>query len=154
MKNQFSISKAVLAGINGTIVMTLFMFMGNFMGIQMNVPKMLASMFGGNLIIGWGMHFMIGTILAISYGFIMYNKIQIAKPWLRGAIFGIIPWLMAQLVVMPMMSMMNGMGFSAGLFSGSAMMATASLMAHLVFGAVVGLIYSPAKITVPNIIHG
>lgn len=52
MNDKFSISKALLAGINGTIVMTLFMFMGNFMGIQMNVPQMLASMFGGNLFIG------------------------------------------------------------------------------------------------------
>ena len=153
MNNQFSISKALLAGINGTIVMTLFMFMGNLMGIQMNVPKMLASMFGGNLIIGWGMHFMIGIILAISYGFVLYDRISISKPWLRGAVFGIIPWLMAQVVVMPMMSMMNGMEFTGGLFSGSALMAIASLMAHLVFGVVVGFLYSPAKSAVPNVSH-
>lgn len=154
MKNQFSISKAVIAGVNGTIAMTLFMFMGNLMGIQMNVPKMLASFFGGNLIIGWGMHFMIGTILAVSYGLFFYDKIKISKPWLRGAVYGVIPWLLAQLLVMPMMTSMNGMGFSAGLFSGSAIMAAASLMAHLLFGAVVGLIYSPARSVVPNISRG
>lgn len=153
MNDQFSISKALLAGINGTIVMTLFMFMGNFMGIQMNVPQMLASMFGGNLIIGWGMHFMIGIILAISYGFVFYDRINITKQWLRGAVFGIIPWLMAQVVVMPMMSMMNDMGFAGGLFSGSVLMATASLMAHLVFGVVLGFLYSPAKSAVPNFSH-
>lgn len=154
MKNQFSISKAVLAGVNGTIAMTLFMFMGNLMGIQMNVPRMLASFFGGNLVIGWAMHFTIGTILAVGYGLIFYDIIKIDKPWLRGAVYGIIPWLMAQVLVMPMMTIMNGMGFSTGLFSGSALMATASLMAHLLFGAVVGLIYSPARSVVPDISRG
>lgn len=153
MNNQFSISKALLAGINGTIVTTLFMFISNFMGIQMNVPQMLASIFGGNLIIGWGIHFMIGIILAISYGFVLYDRISISKPWLRGAVFGIIPWLMAQVVVMPMMSMLNGMEFTGGLFSGSALVAAASLMAHLVFGVVVGFLYSPAKSAVPNVSH-
>ncbi len=133
--------------------MTLFMFMGNLMGIQMNVPKMLASMFGGNLVIGWIMHFMIGIILAIGYGLLFYDKIKVSKYWLRGVIYGIVPWLMAQLLVMPMMTSMNGMGFSAGLFSGSAIMATASLMAHFIFGAIVGLIYSPAKSVVPTISH-
>ena len=153
MKNQFSITKAIIAGINGTIVMTLFMFMGNIMGIEMNVPKMLASMLGGNIIIGWVMHFMIGTTLAVSYGFLLYDRININKSWLRGAVFGIIPWLMAQLIVIPMMTQMNGMGFSAGLFSGSMLMATASLMAHLVFGTVVGFLYSPTKKEVLNINH-
>jgi len=69
-------------------------------------------MLGGNIIIGWTMHFMIGTTLAASYGFLLHDRININKSWLRGAVFGIIPWLMAQLIVMPMMSQMNGMGFS------------------------------------------
>jgi len=51
---------------------------------------------------------------------------------------------MAQLLVMPMMSMMNGMAFTSGLFSGSFVMSFASLMAHFVFGAVVGLSYTPS----------
>lgn len=153
MKNQFSISKAIIAGINGTIVMTLFMFMGNFMGINMNVPKMLASMLGGIIILGWVMHFMIGVTLAIGYGLLLNNRINISKSWLRGAVFGIIPWLMAQLLVMPMMSIINGMEFSSGLFSGSFVMAAASLMAHLVFGAVVGFLYNPEKKEVLNINH-
>lgn len=49
-------------------------------------------------------------------------------------LFGIAPWLLAQVVVMPMMG--------AGFFSGSLMAATGSLMGHLVYGAVVGTVYS------------
>ncbi len=141
MKSQFSFSKAVGAGVAGTIIMTLFTYMGQLMNIKMNIPEMLSSMFGGNLMIGWVMHFMIGIILAINYAAIFYTKLKIDSPWLRGAVFGILPWLMAQIIVMPMMSMMNGMSFSSGLFSGSFMMAMGSLVGHLIFGAVVGAIY-------------
>ncbi len=90
------------------------------------------------------MHFMIGTILAINYGLIFYSIVNINPAWLRGAIFGILPWLMAQVIVVPMMSVVNGMSFSSGQFSGSVIMATASLIGHLIFGAVLDLIYIPA----------
>ena len=145
MKHQFSLSRTILAGIIGTVIMTLFTYMGKLMNIEMNIPAMLSSMFGGNLIIGWIMHFMIGTFLAFFYTFLFYEKISVNPVWLRGAIYGILPWLMAQILVMPMMSLMNGMSFSGGLFSGSFMMAMASLIGHLIFGAVVAIIYEPKK---------
>ena len=145
MNKNAHLSKAILAGISGTIGMTAFMMMGNLMGIQMNVPKMLASMFGGNLIIGWGMHFMIGTILAIGYEYFFVKIIKINNPLIRGAVYGILPWFAAQVMVMPMMSIMNGMSYIDGLFSGSILLASASLMAHLVFGLVVGYINKPSE---------
>ena len=140
MNKQASFSKAILAGIVGTVAMTIFMKMGNLTGLDMNVPKMLASMFGGNLMIGWAMHFMIGIILASGYEFFFITKINIENRLIRGAVYGIIPWMMAQIIVMPMMMMMNGMSYFDGFFSGSIIMASASLMAHLVFGLVVGSI--------------
>lgn len=145
MNRNANLSKAIIAGIAGTIGMTAFMMMGNLMGIQMNVPKMLASMFGGNLIIGWGMHFMVGIILALGYEYFFINKISINNPIIRGAIYGLLPWFAAQVMVMPMMMVMKGMSYFDGFFSGSIMMASASLMAHLVFGLVVGAISKPAE---------
>lgn len=141
MKSQFSLTKALVSGISATIIMTLFTVLGGMMNINMDIPEMLGSMFGGNLMIGWIMHFVIGIILAVNYGLLFYPSTKINPLWLRGAIFGIIPWIMAQIMVMPMMSMMNGMSFSSGLFSGSMMMAGASLVGHLVYGAVLGSIY-------------
>ena len=154
MNKNAQLSKAILAGIIGTIGMTLFMMMGNMMGIQMNVPKMLASMFGGNLIIGWVMHFMIGTILAIGYEYFFIKIIKINNPILRGAVYGILPWFMAQVMVMPMMSMMQGMSYFDGFFSGSIIMASASLMAHFVFGIVVGYIDRPSEQLIVNSNNG
>lgn len=143
MKSQISFTKAIVGGLSATIIMTLFTVMGGMMNIKMDIPAMLGSLFGGNLIIGWLMHFMIGIILAVNYAVIFYSKSNTQPLWLRGAIFGIIPWFMAQIMIMPMMSMMNGMPFSSGLFSGSIIMTTASLVGHLVYGAVLGSIYKP-----------
>jgi uncharacterized membrane protein YagU involved in acid resistance len=56
----------------------------------------------------------------------------------RGALYGLAPWLLAQLVVIPMMGM--------PLFSGSAVLATGSLIGHLVYGAVVGATYGTATL--------
>jgi uncharacterized membrane protein YagU involved in acid resistance len=152
MNSQFSFSKAVVAGIVATVVMTLFTYMGGMMGIKMNIPEMLGSMFGESLIIGWMMHFMIGIVLAVNYGIIFYSRVNINPLWLRGALFGLLPWLMAQIMVMPMMSLMNDMPFSAGLFSGSVMMAMASMVGHLVYGAVLGVVYKPEpKLLTANI---
>lgn len=145
MKSTFSFKSAVIAGIAGTVVMTMFTYMAPLMGFSMNIPKMLGSMFGDSLIIGWVMHFMIGIILAVAYGFILYNKISISNPFVKGAVFAILPWLMAQLIVMPMMSSIQGIGFAAGLFSGSLLLAMASLMGHLLYGAVVGKLYKPVS---------
>lgn len=143
MKQQFSFSRAIIAGLAGTVMMTLFTYMGQFMNIKMDIPAMLSTMFGGNLVLGWVMHFMIGIILGVNYGALFYSKFNINPTWLRGAIFAIVPWLMAQIVVMPMMNIINGMSYSSGFFSGSIMMAMASLMGNFVFGAVIGFIYNP-----------
>lgn len=54
-----------------------------------------------------------------------------------GALFGLAPFLLAQLAVMPMMGM--------PVFSGSVAMAMGSLVGHLVYGGVVGAVYGPAR---------
>ena len=82
----------------------------------MNPAEMLAGQMGGALLLGWVAHFMIGTILAVTYA--------VVTPWLpgppavRGALYGIAPLLLAQIAVMPMMGMT--------LFAGSAAMAVGS----------------------------
>lgn len=124
--------------------MTLFTVMGRMMNIKMDIPVMLGSMLGGNIIIGWVMHFIIRIILSLNYVLMFYPNTKINPFWLRGALFGILPWLMAQILVMPMMSMLNGMPFTAGLFSGSIIMSADSLVSHLVYGAVLGSIYKPS----------
>ncbi|MEO6443543.1 MAG: DUF6789 family protein [Gemmatimonadaceae bacterium] len=124
--------KAVLAGIIGTLVMTAVgVWVAPMMGIpRMNPAELLAQPMG-SLALGWVGHLMIGSILAIIYAAVS-GRLP-GAPWMRGALFSIAPWLMAQLVVMPMMGM--------PVFSGSATLAMGSLIGHLVYGAVVGAVY-------------
>jgi len=144
MKNSI-LAKSVLAGIAGTVAMTLFASMAPLMGMpEMNIPKMLAGTMGAPVAIGWIMHFMIGVILALSYGFVFSKKLP-GSNFVRGMIFSLLPWLMAQLMVMPMMAVMNHMSFTSGIFSGSFILAFGSMMGHLVFGAVLGLTYKQGE---------
>jgi uncharacterized membrane protein YagU involved in acid resistance len=132
--------RAVAAGIIGTAVMTAVgLWMAPLMGIPpMNPAQMLAGAMGGSLVLGWMAHFMIGVILAVGYA-VLAPRLP-GAPALRGALYAIAPFLMAQLLVMPMMGM--------PVFSGSAVMAMGSLIGHLVYGAVVGQVYGavPAEI--------
>jgi len=135
---KINLKKAVLAGVVGTIAMTIAAtFAAPMMGLpKMDVPGMLASVMGGILPIGWMAHFMIGTLLAIGYA-VLQEKIP-GPTIVRGAIYSLAPWLMAQVVVMPMMGM--------GLFSGAFALAFGSLIGHLIYGSVVAAVYSKTSL--------
>jgi uncharacterized membrane protein YagU involved in acid resistance len=109
------------------------MFVAPMMGMPpMNPAEMLAGQMGGMIALGWAAHMMIGVILAVAYAALAAPTLP-GAPWLRGAVFSMAPWLVAQLMVMPMMGM--------GVFSGSMVMAGGSLIGHLMYGMVVGAVY-------------
>jgi uncharacterized membrane protein YagU involved in acid resistance len=130
---RINFGKAVLAGIIGTLLMTAVgLWVAPMMGIpRMNPADMLAGQMGGNIALGWAGHLMIGTILAVVYAAV---SPRLPGPYpLRGALYALAPFLMAQVLVMPMMGM--------PLFSGSVPMAMGSLIGHLIYGAVLGSVY-------------
>jgi uncharacterized membrane protein YagU involved in acid resistance len=125
--------RAVAGGLAATAVMTALMLMAPVMGLPpMNVGAMLGSVMGGSHFLGWMGHFVIGTFLAIAYAIFFAGRLP-GPGFVRGALYGLVPWIMAQLVVMPMMG--------AGVFGGSFGAAFGSLMGHLVYGAVLGAVY-------------
>ena len=133
---NINIRKAIMAGVIGNIVMTAVgLWIAPLMGMPpMNPAAMLAGAMGGSMVLGWMGQFMIGITLAVGYA--LFGGVLPGAGWMRGAIFGIAPFLMAQMIVMPMM----GMPF----FSGFGAMAVGSLVGHLVFGGFVGGIYGEA----------
>jgi uncharacterized membrane protein YagU involved in acid resistance len=68
----------------------------------MNPAQMLAGAMGGSLVLGWIGHFVIGITLAIGYALVA--PWLVGPPVVRGALYGIAPFLLAQIVVMPMRS--------------------------------------------------
>jgi uncharacterized membrane protein YagU involved in acid resistance len=147
MKTQFSIKSALIAGLIATAVMTAFTYMAPLMGFEMDIPKMLAGTMGAPIIMGWIAHFMVGEILAINFAAIFLRKTNKTSDFKSGALFGLIPWFVAQAMVMPIMSVLSGGSYSTGLFSGSIMIAMASLVGHLIYGAILGGIYKPQLAT-------
>jgi uncharacterized membrane protein YagU involved in acid resistance len=142
-KSHFSLQSALIAGVIATAAMTAFTFMAPLMGFEMNIPGMLAGTMGTPITIGWIAHFMIGIFLAFSYAAIFLPRTNKESNWKSSAIFGLIPWLIAQIMVMPMMNLLNGGSYVDGLFSGSLIVAMASLVGHLIYGAILGSIYKP-----------
>ncbi len=126
--------RALLGGVAGTAVMTMFMLAAPMMGMpKMPIGDMLGSFLGIGPALGWITHGMIGLILAGIYAGGFAGRLP-GPPALRGAAFGFLVFLMAQLVVTPMMG--------GGVFSsGNVPMIMGSLMGHLVYGAIVGGVY-------------
>ena len=125
--------RAVAGGLVGTLVMTAVgLWAAPMMEIpRMNPADMLAGAMGGSVMLGWAGHLMIGTILALTYA-VVAPRLP-GPPVVRGALFSVAPWLMAMLVVTPMMGMPA--------FGGAAATAIGSLIGHLVYGATLGGIY-------------
>lgn len=132
----------IVAGFTATVVLSALMLMKSAMGLmpEVNAIQMLSRMaatYGGlpqNPVIGWLLHFFIGTIL---WG-ILFALVVPRLPggyWLRGVVFATGAWLLMMIVAMPMAG--------AGLFGLTLGIGApiATLVLHLVFGAVLGAVY-------------
>lgn len=136
------IKNAVFGGIAGTIVMTLMMmFVAPMMtGMPMDIAAMLGGMLGGYTM-GMIAHIMMGVVVfPLVYVFI-YNYLP-GAPIVRGLIWGVILWLAAIIVVMPM----AGAGFLMSNIGGMVAV-MAALMGHLVYGGLLGAIAGSGEMT-------
>ena len=140
---------AIVAGLVGTVVISMLMAMGPRMGMpKMAIWEMLGTMFSkeGNVGLGWIMHFMMGVIFAIIYAALWAAGVGSAT-WLNGAIFGAVHFVIAGLAMggMPMMHA----GIKAGTVKAPGMLMLnvgvmglmGGLIGHIVYGLVVALVY-------------
>ena len=130
-------TKALLAGIAGTIAITMLTYIAPMMGMpEMDIPQMLSGFMVVPIVAGWLAHFMIGTGFAVVYAYIFVSRIP-GSPLVKGAIYGLIPWFLAQVMVNPIMG--------AGIFALNApapmLMVGGSLMGHVMYGGVLGAVY-------------
>jgi uncharacterized membrane protein YagU involved in acid resistance len=133
---------AIIAGLLGTLVMTLLMVMAPRMGMpKMDIIGMLGTMFtaseGTARALGILAHFMMGVIFAIIYALLW--SFGIGSPtWLWGLIFGAVHGVVA-IVMMPVMMKKHP---RPPQMEGGPRMVVGLLMGHLAFGLVVALTYS------------
>lgn len=123
--------KSILAGIIGTAIMTMIMFVAPMIGMpKMSPPEMLSGMMGLPIIVGWMMHFMVGITFALAYTFLFAPRVKIDNIYAKGAAFGFIVFIFAQI----MMAMMGAM-FPMPQPEGSMLLIMmGSIMGHIVFG--------------------
>ncbi len=147
---SLNVGKAIRAGFAGTMVMTVVMMLAPMMGLpKMDIAAMLGSTFASTppppgspaWLLGLVMHLMIGSVvLSIGYALVS-SKLPTRRAFSKGVLYGGIVWIIAQTMVMPMMG--------AGLFSSNlphgATISAASLMGHLIYGAVLAGMYSSQR---------
>lgn len=142
-----------LAGVVATIVLTLIMVIGGAMGMpKMSPPNMLAGIMGVPVIIGWVLHFMIGIIFAAGYVFLFNNWLRKINPnILRGALYGMIVFVVAQMAI-PLMVTIFRSGNMPAQEGSKVLMVIGSAMGHILFGMVIALIVkSPSQAVKPTI---
>jgi len=131
------ISRAMVGGAVGTVLLTSMMYVVAPMitGRAMDIAAMLGSMMGGSWALGMIAHLLNGIVVfPLIYVAAVYQRLP-GQPWQRGVVWGVVLWLLAQLVVIPAMG--------AGLFSaraGGMRSVISSLLGHLVYGFALGAV--------------
>ncbi len=138
--------RAMLAGLIATIIMSIVQAMAPMMGFpRMDIAAMVGSMLGGNLVAGWIVHLMMGTILwAAVYAYIVEPRLGGAA-WVRGLTYGFLLAVFVLIIGFPMVGAMFSSptpkpGFLA-MGMGGAMGTMGVIFGHLVYGLVLGTIY-------------
>jgi hypothetical protein len=128
-------------GIIGTAVMTGLMLTGPILGVpRLAIGELLSTLLAVSVAhlpigpaAGWAIHAAFGIALGLVYAGFFATRLP-GRPGMRGAIYGVLVFLVAQLVFMPLVG--------AGLFSrGDVPMILGSLIGHLVYGGLLGAIY-------------
>ena len=133
--------RAAAAGVVGTGTMTALWMVEPSIGLpKIAVGHILSTFMSvsvahlrvGN-VGGWIAHFAFGVLLALLYARFVAPRLP-GVPEVRGALYGTLLFIAAQLVFMPLV----GGGFFA---RGDIQLLAGSLLGHLVYGVVVGWIY-------------
>jgi uncharacterized membrane protein YagU involved in acid resistance len=144
---------AVAAGVAGTIVMSILLMLAPMMGLpKMDIVGMLAMMFTktANTALGWILHLMMGIVFAIIYAVLWSAGVGAAGAG-SGALFGAAHWLIVGVIMGMGVALMHA-GVKVGTVkapgywmaaNGNGLMAfIGGLIGHVVFGLVVGLVYT------------
>lgn len=143
--NQFHLGRGLLAGFVATIVLSGFMLIKHAMGLmpQLNVIVMISRIMRAPLVVGWIMHFTIGTVLwGLLYAWL--NPRLAGPQWLRGMEFASGAWLVMMVLLMPVAGA-GAFGLKLGMLA-----PVATLILHWIYGAVLGAFYGSGQKSRPE----
>ena len=137
------VGKGIFSGFIATVALSVLMIIKTSTGMmpEMNAIKMLSVMAHGNIgtpltpVIGWVLHFIIGSLLwGILFG-LLYERLPSHIPAVKGLIFASAAWILMMIMVMPMVGA-GFFGFNLGLGA-----PVATLVLHWAYGIVLGAMY-------------
>ena len=139
-----NIGKSMMAGFIATLVLSALMVAKMMMGLMpdLNAIRMLTMMAHGMLgapatpVVGWALHFLIGTVAWGGLFALIGPKLPGGGFVSRGLSFGVLAWILMMVMVMPLAGA-GLFGLKLGL-----MAPLMTLMLHLVYGAVLGLMHA------------
>ena len=136
-----TISRALFAGLVATAAMTFMAYVVApvMLGHPMDIAQMLSGFAGASWTIGMLMHLMNGIVVFPLFYLIAVYRFLPGAPWLKGILWGVVLWLGLEIVILPMIG--------AGVFSineGGAKAVMAALIAHLIYGVLLGAVTGPA----------
>lgn len=125
MQNKILLS--IKGGVIATAAMSALIYLSPLLGFpRLAVWEKLAEVMSAPVFVGWLVHFAVGIVLAAGYLFVFKSRLK-GSDAVRGMIYSLIPFALAQGVAI------LGGGFNWLLLLGS-------LIGHLVYGLVLGLI--------------
>jgi uncharacterized membrane protein YagU involved in acid resistance len=136
------VKRAIAAGAIGTGVLTALWLIEPSIGLPNIAVGQILSTFMSVSVAhlhvgvagGWIVHVAVGIALAVIYAGAFAERLRGPSAW-RGAIFGMMVFIVAQVVFMPLVG--------AGFFSrGDVELLVGSLLGHIAYGVVVGWIYA------------
>lgn len=139
-------TRAAAAGLIATGVMTALLLVEPSVGLpRIAIGQVLSTSLGlaaAHLpigpAIGWVIHFVIGMLLALIYAAVFARRLP-GTPLGRGVLYGVLVFVVAQLVFMPLVG--------GGVFSrGDVQLLAGSLLGHLVYGGLTGWIYGEPRV--------
>ncbi len=131
--NVTSIKRALFAGVAGTVVMTVFSYVSQYLHFpRTDFHGMISTHFHTGSLFTWLIYFAFGVGLAYFYGHFVMKRLP-SHGWMRGMFYAAMLWGVMQFVMMPLL----GMGF----FAGSLLAPSFAYVTMAFYGGTVGYLY-------------
>jgi uncharacterized membrane protein YagU involved in acid resistance len=133
--------RAATAGLIGTATMTALLLVEPSIGLpKIAIGEMLSSSMSAlssqtsmGPAAGWVVDALVGIVFALIYAGVLDRRLP-GTPVVRGLLFGVLVFILAQLIFAPLTG--------SGLFSsGDVVLLLGGLLGHLVYGSTVGYVY-------------
>jgi hypothetical protein len=136
--------RGMISGFIATLVLSALLLLKDSMGLypQLNFIKLLTNLGSIGTVAAWMDHFIIGTVV---WGllFAAYDSMSDLPAWLKGLIIGAFGWLVMMVLFLPV-AKAGLFGMKIGIEAPIVLLAL-----HLIYGAVLGVIYGLLTALVP-----